>query len=400
MEPLFPHDPSGELEELAGRLLSVTSRLSGVLHPATREAIAAFLRPMNSYYSNLIEGHDTHPVDIEKALKKDFSHDLKNRSLQLEAQAHIALHRKICEMFGNALFNPYDAGFLRFLHKEFYRELPEEFKLALTRDGQRIEIIPGEFRDREVMVGNHTGPFSISIPAFIQRFETFYNPLSPANRSKVRRIISIAASHHRLAWIHPFIDGNGRVIRLFSDACFIYEDIHASGLWSISRGLSRNVNAYISALANADQPRWNDLDGRGNLSNKELVNFCRFFLNTAIDQVEYMTGMLDIDTMLQRIHRFIDLMVSRGKLKDESRYVLETVFLKGEIAKKDVERLTGRSDKPAKAIADALVSMDLLVTDPNNRFAPYRVNYPISFSPVLFSGLYPADKEIDLMRNI
>jgi hypothetical protein len=42
---------------------------------------------MNCYYSNLIEGHDTHPVDIERALKNDYSKDARKRDLQLEARS-------------------------------------------------------------------------------------------------------------------------------------------------------------------------------------------------------------------------------------------------------------------------------------------------------------------------
>ena len=50
---------------------------------------------MNCYYSNLIEGHDTHPVDIERALKNDYSRDEKKRDLQLEAKAHIIVQQGI-----------------------------------------------------------------------------------------------------------------------------------------------------------------------------------------------------------------------------------------------------------------------------------------------------------------
>jgi Fic family protein len=400
MEPLYPDDESGELEHLAETLLIKATALSKALHPKTREAIATFLRPMNSYYSNLIEGHDTHPIDIEKALNDNYSDLSVNRSLQLEAKAHIELHETICDLFKNSEPNPYDSSFIKFLHEEFYKKLPEDFKMAKRKDGSSIKIIPGEFRDCEVQVGAHVAPSSENLDSFITRFESFYNPKSASNKLKSRRLISIAASHHRLAWIHPFIDGNGRVIRLFSDASFILENVHSSGLWSMSRGLARKDNDYKTALAHADLQRWNDYDGRGNLSNRELINFCRFFLSTAIDQIEYMTNILDIDNMLGRIHSFVDLMITKGKLKDESRYILEAVFLKGTVPKKDIERLTGKSDKTAKSIADKLVEIGLLKTDASNRFAPYEVNYPITFSAILISGLYPKNKETDIIREI
>lgn len=399
MEPMFPDDPSRELDYLSESLLSKTSALSKALHPTTREAIASFLRPMNSYYSNLIEGHDTHPLDIEAALNGKYSDIKANRSLQLEAKAHINLHASICELFKNGSKNAYDANFLTFLHSEFYKHLPDDFKIAKRTDGSSIKIIPGKFRNCEVQVGQHIAPHSAHLESFLKRFESYYNPESNTNNSKTRRIISIAASHHRLAWIHPFIDGNGRVVRLFSDACFMSEELHASGLWSMSRGLARKETEYKTSLALADAPRWNDHDGRGNLSNKELVHFCKYFLTTAIDQVEFMTKVLDVDNMLNRIHKFVDLMVSKGKLKDESRYVLEAAFLKGKVPKKEVERLTGKSDKTAKNIAESLIEINLLKVDPNNRFSPYEVNYPIKFSTILLSGLYPNSKELDFLKE-
>ena len=60
-------------------------------------ALADLVRAMNCYYSNLIEGHDTHPVDIERALKNDYSADAEKRNLQLEAKAHITVQKWIDE---------------------------------------------------------------------------------------------------------------------------------------------------------------------------------------------------------------------------------------------------------------------------------------------------------------
>ena len=99
MEPLFPEDDSKVLENLALELIEKSARLSGAMNPITRAAIADFLRPMNSYYSNLIEGHDTHPIDIDKALNNDYSDIKTKKDLQLEAKAHINVHKTITDEF-------------------------------------------------------------------------------------------------------------------------------------------------------------------------------------------------------------------------------------------------------------------------------------------------------------
>lgn len=398
MEPLFPENNSRELESLALELVEKSARLSGTMNPITRAAIAKFLRPMNSYYSNLIEGHDTHPIDIYRALNNDYSENKNKRDLQLEAKAHINVHKTISrDLYGDNPPIPSSENYIKFIHTEFYKHLPEEFKRSKTLDGSYKTVVPGEFRTSEVKVGNHIAPHSESINSFIARFEKFYDPLNKSNDSKIKRIISIAASHHRLAWIHPFLDGNGRVVRLYSDAGFMYEKIDASGLWSISRGLARTKDTYREKLANADLTRYNDYDGRGNLSNKMLAQFCTYFLKTAIDQVDYMYKMIDTESMLERIEKFVDLMASKNKLKVEAKYILTDVFLKGKISKKEALRITNTSDKTLKLFIDSLIKLNLITAKMEGVVMMYYVNYSIKFSPLLFPGLYPSQKEIDMM---
>lgn len=400
MEPLFPEDNSGKLETLSVLLIEKAAKLSGALNPITRNAIAELLRPMNSYYSNLIEGHDTHPIDIDRSLKKDFSENKAKRNLQIEACAHIEVHKKISTLFNNSTpIIPSSSSFIKELHKDFYEILPDDFKSVMSKEGVLKEVIAGEYRNCEVEVGKHIAPHSNNLRLFIEKFEKFYNPIDSTNSSKIKRIISIAASHHRLAWIHPFLDGNGRVIRLYSDACFMYENLHASGLWSISRGLSRNNNEYKSRLANADLLRLNDYDGRGNLSNKYLIEFCEFFLKVAIDQIDFMSQIINSEDMLKRISGFADLMVVKGRMKPKAKHLLIDVFLKGKISKKEAMERTNTSDKTLKLITDSLTEMELLIPKKESISMMYYVNFPIKFSPSFFPGLYPDNKEIDLLNK-
>ncbi|MBD2767600.1 Fic family protein [Hymenobacter sp. BT664] len=396
--PLKPSELPVELRESALDIVEAAARLSGSLHPMTARAIADFLRPANSYYSNLIEGHDTHPLAIAQALREMYASDSRNRSLQLEALAHIAVHKRLPELLAAADNNPYTEGFWRAVHRTFYEHLPAEFRWVEAHEGTQLEVLPGELRTNEVRVGRHVAPAAEALPAFIERVEWAYRPKAEANR--LARIVNIAAAHHRLAWLHPFLDGNGRVLRLFSDAAFLAEGLNAGGLWSMSRGLARSEQTYKQALAAADSQRLNDYDGRGNLSEKRLVAFCQFFLQVALDQIRYMTQVLAIDEMLGRLRNLVDLLAVKRKWRPEAYYVLEAVFLKGSIARGEIMRLTALSDKTAKELAKTLIDAELLTTDLSVRFAPYRAAYPIAFAPVLFPGLYPAGKEADILNSV
>jgi len=402
MEPLLPEDSNGALSALASELLAKASRLSGITNEGTRKALADCLRPMNSYYSNLIEGHDTHPLDIAKALENEYSSEKQKRDYQHEAIAHIALHKKICsELHGSELtVNPYSEAFIKKIHADFYDHLPDSFRFVSTKEGDLLEVVPGTYRTTEVEVGRHVGPYSARVPLFMERIEHFHDPRFNNNRSKTSRIIAIAAAHHRLVWIHPFLDGNGRVFRLIADACLINEGLASEGLWSISRGFARNAASYKAHLANADMHRLNDYDGRGNLSNKMLEAFCHFFLTTAIDQVDFMQSVLDIEHMIERIHRFIDLMVYKKRLREEARYILTDLFLKGKVTKSEAMRITNTSDKTLKNLAEDLEKMGLLTMQKEGVQMVYYPKYPVALTPMLFPGLYPADKEAEMLFRV
>ena len=389
MEPLFPMDQAGALKELAFDLGQKSAQLGGALHPITRQGVVELLRKMNSYYSNLIEGHNTHPVDIERALQKDYSADPAKRALQIESQAHIEvqvlMEQRLQEDETLKVCSP---EFLCWLHAEFYARMPEEFRRVKTRSGGEDWVKPGQLRECEVEVGRHVAPAFTSLPRFMQRFAQCYEPtgLEPA-----LRLLGAAAAHHRLAWIHPFLDGNGRVTRLFTHAYLIRLRAAGHGLWMMSRGLARHREDYLAALASADLPRQGDLDGRGNLSDRGLTHFCRFFLSTAIDQVEFMTRLLDLDAMQERILAFADLLVFRTAAPKETRHLLRDVFLRGEVTRGEAGRLLQMPERTARRHVGQLIADGVLVS--NGPAAPVRLGFPASYVGYYFPQLYPAGVE-------
>jgi Fic family protein len=209
MEPLFPEE-NKQLSDLATDLVAKSNALAGRLHPVIQGGIGDLVRSMNCYYSNLIEGHHTHPIDIENALAGDYSAEPEKRNLQLEARAHIDVQRKIDA--GSAPQPSTSTEFIRWVHKEFCQQLPE--KLLVVTDpktGREEKVVPGELRKILVNVGQHIPPALDDLAPLLDRFAAAYgNDKLP----KIQRIIGAAASHHRLLWIHPFADGNGRVARL------------------------------------------------------------------------------------------------------------------------------------------------------------------------------------------
>ena len=194
-------------------------------------------------------------------------------------------------------------------------------------------------RDRDVAVGRHIPVSAPAVPRFLKRFEEVYSKLG-----KTETIIAAAAAHHRLAWIHPFLDGNGRVARLMSHATLL-EALDTGGVWSIARGLARNVDAYKGHLAACDLPRRNDLDGRGHLSEETLAEFTSFFLTTCIDQVTFMESLMQPDQLRTRILLWAEEEIRLDKLPPKSGAILEAVLYRGELPRGDA----AASSEPANA---------------------------------------------------
>lgn len=382
IEPLMPEEKhQAALAEASSEVLAKSRALSSSLPPHVADQIGDLVRNMNCYYSNLIEGHDTHPRDIDRALSNDFSKEPEKRALQLEAKAHIELQLKIDR--GERVFET-SAKYIQWLHQLFCESLPEQLLWSAHPDGdKKTAIVPGAFRDRLVQVGQHVPPDAEDIPKFLKRFHEVYNP---EKLNVLKNIIAVAASHHRLLWIHPFLDGNGRVTRLFSHAYLRHIGV-GSSLWSISRGLARHVSIYRSALMNADQTRQGDLDGRGNLSQKGLIHFCQFFLKTALDQIEFMETLIKPEELLKRIERYVNEEQARGNLPNASFSLLREAFYESYIDRGKAPLITGFKERQARTVLNTLVEKKLLVSDTPK--SPVRLNIPLDVVEYWFPRLYP-----------
>jgi Fic family protein len=383
MDPLVIREGSNARGELTDLALELAQRSTGLRRSIPENlvgSLADLVRSMNCYYSNLIEGHDTHPIEIERALHGNYSKDPKKRDLQQEAKAHIAVQQWI------------DSGGLRGrsvtvdgiceVHRRFCEGLPEDL---LWVDGpatnKRLKVTPGEFRRFDVAVGQHVPISPGAVPRFLKRFEEGY-----AKLRKTETILAAAAAHHRLAWIHPFLDGNGRVARLMSHATLL-DVLDTGAVWSVARGLARNVEAYKGHLAACDQTKRNDLDGRGHLSEESLVEFTRFFLGTCLDQVTFMEGLMQPDQLRTRILVWAEEEIRLGRLPAKVTNVIEAVLYRGEVPRAEVSGIVGTGDRQGRRVISGLIEAGVLKSE--NSRAALTLSLPATLASRWMPGLFP-----------
>lgn len=375
-EPLLPQFRTEELRSRARTVIQRSLRLSGAAHPATASRLRELVRAMNSYYSNRLEGQSTHPLNIERALRQDFSTRPDVAKLQRLALAHIEAEREL-ERSVAAGQAPLSQDFLRRAHAALYGRLSVDDRTM--REGRVVE--PGAWRREQVAVGRHEPPLWSSLEGFLGRLDQAYGGVP----SMEDYLIQVAAAHHRVAWVHPFLDGNGRAIRLQTHCALLP---FSAGLWSVNRGLARQREKYFALLEAADEHRLNDLDGRGNLSEKLLWQWCDWLIALAEDQVDFMSVMLDLDSMRARIDA---LVTYRSKLdrrvRAEAVAPLHHLFVAGPTSRGEFQRMTGLGERTARALLAHLLDSGLVVSA--SHVAPVEIAFPLDALQFLLPQLYP-----------
>lgn len=389
IEPCFFEGSIPEsLASLAIDFQVKAAELEGKLSRETAVEARELVRIMNCYYSNLIEGHNTKPKEIEEALHMAASQTAA-RPLLKEALAHIKVQKKIDQLFSaGKLPIPTSSEFVLWVHREFYEEMPEEFRFVERSDGSRVEVVPGKFRsslEEDVEIGWHAPPSSGRVQVFMDHFSRRY---ASAEKQSINRIISVASAHHRFNYIHPFVDGNGRVSRLMSHAMALRAGVGGSGLWSISRGLARGLESnseYKIMLNHADSPRRGDLDGRGNLSESALQEYCEWFLNVAIDQVTFSSYMFDLDGLEDRYRRLVDDVLGNKRACD----LISAILKYGSLKRGDAHIVLRVSERTARNVLVELQESGFIKSDSPK--TPVRVAFPLEhrhrFFPSLFSDV-------------
>lgn len=387
IEPARLEELPEAISDAVAELVAAATKLAHAPHPQTAASLAALVRIMNSYYSNLIEGHNTRPRDIERAIAGSLHKDPERRELQIEAAAQVRVQTEIDLMAaGKRLPEPASAEFIRWLHREFYRDLPAGF-LRVKNNGREFTMKPGAWRardERDVVADRRQPPASRHVADFMTYFAGRYRF---DRLGKAARVATIPAAHHRFNYIHPFPDGNGRVSRLMSHAMAHAAGIGAHGLWSISRGLARGLESrgdYKRLMDHADAPRRSDLDGRDNLSQQALVKFMTWFLRVCVDQVTFMSALFELDQLAKRFAVFVE---RSGNLKPEAAAVLDEALLRGSSERGDMPRITGLPERTARRVFNDIVAAGLLASELPK--GPVSLRFPVDTLAILFPRLFP-----------
>lgn len=397
--PIAPTDLNGMIApyliEKAEFVCFQSAMLTGGHTQNLLDEVRELLRITNSYYSNRIESEGTHPISIEKAMRKEFKEDAKEKNLQLLSLSHIRTQKEVETLIAGGV-SAFDAEFVKSIHRSFYADpqLDSFLEAMDEKEQQPIRMIPGELRTYDVYIGKHIAPNADTVPGLMGEFQHLYES-STKHLPHSTKLVYALSSHHRLAWIHPFLDGNGRTSRLALDAAIMSSGLQGYGLWNMSRGLARSVDEYKRELQYADMERQGATDGRGALSLMTLSHFVDYMLDIAMDQVRFMGGCLKMDKLSQRIEHYVILsrsgMFGIQPLPKYTEGVFKHLLLNGSSSKGAITSALGISERTGTTLFRELSIAGVITSDSVK--GPISMRFTMHMASYIFPDLFPIAEE-------
>jgi len=323
---------------------------------------------------------------IERALKKDFSDQPDEARRQRIAIAHIETER-----WGEGAYPVFDAPTFfhpstpQAIHAHLHARLLQADLIQMGEDGIEERIIPGAWRERGVKIGAHIPPDPAAVSRFMDEWHKGYGHACAGENA----LLAIMASHHRLAWIHPFVDGNGRTARLHT-----HLGLHGlgltQGLWSPMRGLAREQKSYYAHLIGADKDRQGDYDGRGVLTEKGLVEFIRFMMTTCLDQIRFMSGMLEIPSFEARLAQMLAAESTKEETKSLKPEAAAPLTYLGTVKSMERSRFKGMMGLASRTADRTLADLFKLgIVASKTPKGPVELALPLPLFHYLFPRLWP-----------
>lgn len=357
------------------KLVISSAKLKAQLPTGTALALTELISGVNCYYSNVIEGIQIKlPKETlrEAILAEHSPGDEEGAYL-----AHLAVQGYLEDQTGGGQ-HPFQDDIIRAAYSQLISLSP------LDQLGQAAlsPLHAGGYRAHGVRVGAHIAPAPDAVAGLMLEFENEMGSTLRQHPHAYQRLPIIALAHHRLAWIHPFMDGNGRLIRLVNDAALHGAGIEGYELWSCSRGLARHRQQYYEHLAAMD--RYMDAPAT---HDQILQRYLGFWIGMCQSQVDFMTERFSHRTLEHFNRSLFSYLHSEIKVPQEAAIIYWIALRVGEVSKKLAVQLTGKSERWTRDLLKRMQSLGLLISQESRHVLQPRI--PPWASMWLISSLLP-----------
>lgn len=339
-------------------------QLGGSTHPKIFFQLKRIFHTLESIGSARIEGNNTTITDYIENRSESNSH--KNENI-IEIQNIENSMNFIDENISTISIN---RAFMSDLHKHIVKDLTP----PPNGEGDKT---PGNYRKHGIKINksNHLPPMPAQINGYMDELFSFIN----REESSKYDLIKTAIAHHRFVWIHPFGNGNGRTVRLFTYAMLVQQgfNINLGRIVNPTAVFCNNRDNYYEYLSKADTGE-----------KLGLEKWCEYVLNGLKAEIEKIDLLLDYRYLSKNILRkAISYSKDIGAIKDNEFKILNIAVDKQVFQASDLKSIF-----PKKLSAE--VSRNIRKLKDKNLIISERKNsrkYIISFkNTILLKGIIKA----------
>jgi len=212
------------------------------------------------------------------------------------------------------------------LVRELHKTVVKDLKPPPKGEG---DLTPGAFRVGNVSIKQspHLPPDVSTLPGYLDELFTFIN--APADPKL--DLLRLATAHHRFAWIHPFTNGNGRVVRLATYAMLIARgfDVRTGRILNPSAIFCNDRNLYYTMLSKADSG-----------SDDSLLEWNRYVLQGLVNEMNKIDKLIDYEFLKEKILRpAVEHCRSRSIISDIEARILGVAIEKVVFQASDIKKI-------------------------------------------------------------
>lgn len=281
--PLKLYDPKwgGQLANAVIELEKLrVKKLGGPVPPYIFFQIKDIFQILESLGSARIEGnHTTLAEFVEKIIENP------NRQTKIEKDREIFNIERAIDFIEKNVSSKTKIS--RAFISEIHKILVDGLTPPPSGEGSKY---PGEMRPKNVVItkSNHIPPEAIKVSDYFNELIAFINqPIESQYH-----LLAIAISHHRMAWIHPFDNGNGRLVRMFTYALLIKQgfQVKSGRILNPTAVFCMDRDKYYDMLALADSGE-----------EEKTLEWCLYVLEGLRTEIEKIDKLLNISYITNNI---------------------------------------------------------------------------------------------------
>lgn len=335
----------GSIERLYGQLIAEE------LIPSLALQLMQENQIMATHFSTSIEGNPLSPIDVTNIILGD---QIPVTKSEKEVKNYFATL--------NTIF------LLAKKHTPITPELTRELHHQLMAEIEKKDL--GEFRDSGVFVGHRTATELVvkHNPPFHTRIE-ITNALTELfewamKQDEIHPLVKAGILHHQFVYIHPFLDGNGRLARILTSYYLLLKNYQVAKFFVIDDYYDIDRIQYSDMLHSAD--------------NEDETSWLEYFLEGIAHSLEAAISRINVlkQTEVDKI-----MGEKRVLVTNREEEVLQIVIDKKAVKMTDIQESLAVTRQQAHALLSSLVKKGVLQKFGRTKTSYYKLKQKNSKQP-------------------